>query len=137
MSTYGHTLSLHDARTVFEKIACHDRYSFIVTVCQGGGGSNMRELRYALWGKIRIWPLPNPFGGREGCGNFRVILQKGLESRRFYESIFPGGRGEKNLLKAEKISDFSTNGRSEEHTSELQSLMRISYAVFCLKKKKK
>src|SRR3546814_8360431 len=30
-----------------------------------------------------------------------------------------------------------TQGRSEEHTSELQSLMRISYAVFCLKKKKK
>src|SRR3546814_4690096 len=28
------------------------------------------------------------------------------------------------------------NGRSEEHTSELQSLMRISYAVFCLKQKK-
>src|SRR3546814_8074877 len=28
------------------------------------------------------------------------------------------------------------HGRSEEHTSELQSLMRISYAVFCLKKKK-
>src|SRR3546814_9763393 len=32
--------------------------------------------------------------------------------------------------------DERTN-RSEEHTSELQSLMRISYAVFCLKKKKK
>src|SRR3546814_5589923 len=32
--------------------------------------------------------------------------------------------------------DNDTNGRSEEHTSELQSLMRISYAVFCLKKKK-
>src|SRR3546814_2361800 len=31
----------------------------------------------------------------------------------------------------------SDRGRSEEHTSELQSLMRISYAVFCLKKKKK
>src|SRR3546814_2053382 len=30
----------------------------------------------------------------------------------------------------------SRGGRSEEHTSELQSLMRISYAVFCLKKKK-
>src|SRR3546814_8610976 len=30
----------------------------------------------------------------------------------------------------------SDAGRSEEHTSELQSLMRISYAVFCLKKKK-
>src|SRR3546814_6910355 len=31
---------------------------------------------------------------------------------------------------------FSSVRRSEEHTSELQSLMRISYAVFCLKKKK-
>src|SRR3546814_4999888 len=31
---------------------------------------------------------------------------------------------------------FEGNSRSEEHTSELQSLMRISYAVFCLKKKK-
>src|SRR3546814_7069254 len=30
---------------------------------------------------------------------------------------------------------YVTNLRSEEHTSELQSLMRISYAVFCLKKK--
>src|SRR3546814_1865300 len=32
---------------------------------------------------------------------------------------------------------FPDQQRSEEHTSELQSLMRISYAVFCLKKKKK
>src|SRR3546814_3558992 len=32
---------------------------------------------------------------------------------------------------------FLSEKRSEEHTSELQSLMRISYAVFCLKKKKK
>src|SRR3546814_4686060 len=32
--------------------------------------------------------------------------------------------------------EVAFNGRSEEHTSELQSLMRISYAVFCLKKKK-
>src|SRR3546814_3931464 len=31
---------------------------------------------------------------------------------------------------------IDAHGRSEEHTSELQSLMRISYAVFCLKKKK-
>src|SRR3546814_1583825 len=34
-------------------------------------------------------------------------------------------------------ADQGTGERSEEHTSELQSLMRISYAVFCLKKKKK
>src|SRR3546814_10707685 len=36
-----------------------------------------------------------------------------------------------------KIKILRFEHRSEEHTSELQSLMRISYAVFCLKKKKK
>src|SRR3546814_4395207 len=35
------------------------------------------------------------------------------------------------------LCTFEEHHRSEEHTSELQSLMRISYAVFCLKKKKK
>src|SRR3546814_8546162 len=42
-------------------------------------------------------------------------------------------------LRAEKMISSGACGReprSEEHTSELQSLMRISYAVFCLKKKK-
>src|SRR3546814_5226422 len=34
-----------------------------------------------------------------------------------------------------KANALYRDGRSEEHTSELQSLMRISYAVFCLKKK--
>src|SRR3546814_1933995 len=36
-----------------------------------------------------------------------------------------------------RLSFITPTVRSEEHTSELQSLMRISYAVFCLKKKKK
>src|SRR3546814_4919234 len=35
------------------------------------------------------------------------------------------------------IQPYAAYSRSEEHTSELQSLMRISYAVFCLKKKNK
>src|SRR3546814_10781259 len=35
------------------------------------------------------------------------------------------------------VNGGNISGRSEEHTSELQSLMRISYAVFCLKKKRK
>src|SRR3546814_7086768 len=46
------------------------------------------------------------YGGRARAGDFRAHIQRA------------GG-----------------NDRSEEHTSELQSLMRISYAVFCLKKK--
>src|SRR3546814_4626632 len=38
---------------------------------------------------------------------------------------------------AASAAGIAIHGRSEEHTSELQSLMRISYAVFCLKKKKR
>src|SRR3546814_1556666 len=41
-----------------------------------------------------------------------------------------------NSLRADYGHKPSASNRSEEHTSELQSLMRISYAVFCLKKKK-
>src|SRR3546814_7230972 len=40
------------------------------------------------------------------------------------------------MLVVPGLPDMSVVLRSEEHTSELQSLMRISYAVFCLKKKK-
>src|SRR3546814_2301583 len=41
-------------------------------------------------------------------------------------------------IDVEQVEDIVAKiARSEEHTSELQSLMRISYAVFCLKKKKK
>src|SRR3546814_1358339 len=40
-------------------------------------------------------------------------------------------------LLAQLRPHFDAENRSEEHTSELQSLMRISYAVFCLKKNKK
>src|SRR3546814_7299897 len=54
-----------------------------------------------------VGPAPGARGGADGGLGGRVRPQRG------------GG-----------------GGRSEEHTSELQSLMRISYAVFCLKKKK-
>src|SRR3546814_10091600 len=47
-----------------------------------------------------------------------------VEAGDFVSFIGPSGCGKTTLLR-----------RSEEHTSELQSLMRISYAVFCLKKK--
>src|SRR3546814_3772780 len=48
-----------------------------------------------------------------------------------------GDTGSIHKLGATLQNAPSCNGRSEEHTSELQSLMRNSYAVFCLKKKKK
>src|SRR3546814_3411841 len=54
----------------------------------------------------------------------------------------PSGPGSGIVIHASDSDDGrrlrnSAMFRSEEHTSELQSLMRISYAVFCLKKKKK
>src|SRR3546814_7456279 len=52
------------------------------------------------------------------------------------EGIIAGARAdEANALAAEAGADVAEKARSEEHTSELQSLMRISYAVFRLKKK--
>src|SRR3546814_6357738 len=53
-----------------------------------------------------------------------------------YETL--SGEEAKRAIKGEDIGrEDDADKRSEEHTSELQSLMRISYAVFCLKKKKK
>src|SRR3546814_4660274 len=48
----------------------------------------------------------------------------------------PEGRPNQSGRIVRSSADYPTWQRSEEHTSELQSLMRISYAVFCLKKKK-
>src|SRR3546814_5439170 len=52
---------------------------------------------------------------------------------------YKGNHGRYSSLHGACISNkvMPSLARSEEHTSELQSLMRISYAVFCLKKKKK
>src|SRR3546814_1124316 len=51
------------------------------------------------------------------------------------DDVYLGLRGLRTL--AVRLERHQANAlRSEEHTSELQSLMRISYAVFCLKKKK-
>src|SRR3546814_4922310 len=52
----------------------------------------------------------------------------------FNRSAIHAGHGR---LMDDQPNQHGKNHRSEEHTSELQSLMRISYAVFCLKKKKK
>src|SRR3546814_2012212 len=54
-----------------------------------------------------------------------------VEREEFYQ------QGKEILAGYEPIvgEPLARNARSEEHTSELQSLMRISYAVFCLKKK--
>src|SRR3546814_10435381 len=76
----------------------------------------------------------------DGSNIFKRIgkLVPGTGGRlRQFESV--GGLGASivvSLVEPDEKSD-APRFRSEEHTSELQSLMRISYAVFCLKKKNK
>src|SRR3546814_1363540 len=70
-----------------------------------------------------------PVGKHAKCGRFRRQLRQ--HELRILEI---GNRAAEGLAFA-GIVDGPLYRRSEEHTSELQSLMRISYAVFCLKKK--
>src|SRR3546814_8964818 len=63
-------------------------------------------------------------------GRQSVILARAAECRRLL-AVHDGRDGP-----AREVAERLVAARSEEHTSELQSLMRISYAVFCLKKKK-
>src|SRR3546814_4141817 len=63
--------------------------------------------------------------------------QARLEPVRGFEREIELGTGNARFRHVDGVRDRCRRSRSEEHTSELQSLMRISYAVFCLKKKKK
>src|SRR3546814_6831211 len=65
------------------------------------------------------------------AGNGRTPPCGGFRNHRATRSV--PGRGSGSACEAQRHPGRT---RSEEHTSELQSLMRISYAVFCLKKKK-
>src|SRR3546814_2495592 len=90
-------------------------------------------------------PLALPGGGQlqlDGAGTFDAPLR--VHARHGGERIRLPGRDHSHALK-HVLQDLGVPPwqrerlpllRSEEHTSELQSLIRISYAVFCLKKKK-
>src|SRR3546814_16429586 len=84
-------------------------------------------------------------GGAERAGvagvELRILLPRRGEAKfqvlqRLAAPILVDAVGE-GLAIAGRSVEIDGDDRSEEHTSELQSLMRISYAVFCLKKKKK
>src|SRR3546814_539163 len=67
---------------------------------------------------------------------FREQARKMEAPLRFVSRDWELGRQAANDVLMEFTAISEHYGRSEEHTSELQSLMRISYAVFCLKKKR-
>src|SRR3546814_4635224 len=69
---------------------------------------------------------------------YTTLFRSQQPDRRQHGPRDPDPRGDGQYLPAvQHVGAGHAGGRSEEHTSELQSLMRISYAVFCLKKKKK
>src|SRR3546814_4978361 len=63
--------------------------------------------------------------------------QRQADDGRVDEEVEQEGLDRGQAVGSAQIEEHHRRTRSEEHTSELQSLMRISYAVFCLKKKKK
>src|SRR3546814_2462745 len=89
---------------------------------------------------------PVPLGARRRlhAAVLRVHPARGAAAARVHACAVPGRReraaaarrpGTGADRRAAPVRHRSVQPRSEEHTSELQSLMRISYAVFCLKKK--
>src|SRR3546814_3066069 len=76
-----------------------------------------------------IWLTANGAAGRSGCTRFHAASSSVI--RCSHSSSNDCGRA----LSAGNEPTTPALHRSEEHTSELQSLMRISYAVFCLRKK--
>src|SRR3546814_3943152 len=85
----------------------------------------------------RTYALRAMSGGGEICDDARcqVYSGAGAESPGQDAAVAATARQVLAFGGALAASVYSADARSEEHTSELQSLMRISYAVFCLKKK--
>src|SRR3546814_5673802 len=93
----------------------------------GGSHRDARAVRLVLAGS-RHHIRNTGVGARAGClgGQPKALEQQGVDGD---EEARPGHREGGDLG-----SESEPEGRSEEHTSELQSLMRTSYAVLCLKK---
>src|SRR3546814_1446389 len=76
--------------------------------------------------------------GRFGAhGTLTDLLSRALVAEPPVDSSAGGFIAQGYDAALDELRSTAGDGRSEEHTSELQSLMRISYAVFCLKNKKK
>src|SRR3546814_8956555 len=89
------------------------------------GGFSRRGAVDTVGNGISIWRLTGPAP--------EPHFQGGSPAGARHPGFSPWGRW-RRLAAQRKVAAAAKAWRSEEHTSELQSLMRISYAVFCLKK---
>src|SRR3546814_2453544 len=78
--------------------------------------------------------LPGDRGAQQGEGRPRQHVAA-VRSLVAEDAVVEQGVGPAVMNTKQRRPTSAIPGRSEEHTSELQSLMRTSYAVFCLKKK--
>src|SRR3546814_13231082 len=108
--TYRHTLSLHDALPIVRRKAARK---------EGERRMNQHDLMVSVL---------TAAGGESIESHTRPGY-----TGKIADILFPAD----DVIVEVKSLTTDRAARSEEHTSELQSLMRISYAVFCLKKKKK
>src|SRR3546814_7967386 len=89
-------------------------------------GPDLNHFSSDYFGHGQHWDNPDLAHSEESYRIARAEYER--DGRRIIDATLDG---------ACDIFEKVDHRRSEEHTSELQSLMRISYAVFCLKKKKK
>src|SRR3546814_10579397 len=105
------------------------------------GGKLKSDPRYSIGLVYNTFPWPDATA--EQREHIEALAQDVLDARAAWPTssladLYDPDTMPANLRKAHHALDLAVDRlRSEEHTSELQSLMRISYAVFCLKKKKK
>src|SRR3546814_10720830 len=100
-------------------VCSSDLVSFLASECDGGADAGVCLSALRHHGEGRGVPAGAPLAGH----------------RRNRGMVLAPRAGRLEHLRAGRLLR-DLPARSEEHTSELQSLMRISYAVFCLKKKK-
>src|SRR3546814_14788576 len=92
-----------------------------------------------------LFPYTTLFRSREPCQGRSIAQAQSVDLTEFADSLAEFIKADPwvvhDLAGAAAMGEIEpghiSQRRSEEHTSELQSLMRISYAVFCLKKKMK
>src|SRR3546814_10424578 len=98
---------------------------------------NAECVRQAVRTGMALNAAINPWSRFDRKNYFYADLPQGYQISQLYHPIVGEGSIEIDVEEGvTKTVGIARIHRSEEHTSELKSLMRISYAVFCLKKKK-
>src|SRR3546814_3804815 len=137
---YLHTLSRNDALPVSKaKAFTQARFKNGRVVDTGAGGSTTTFVQRGLGDVLLAWENEAFLARKEfGDDKFEIVVPSIsilAEPQVAVVDKVVDKKGTRKVAEAYLNYLYTDEARSEEHTSELQSLMRISYAVFCLKQK--